>query len=107
MSHLQNLTSFEIVQVHVQVQVEVQAAESGFRLKQRVSRQKLITPARLRDPQQLNQYLYERNNPLRFIDSNGETLTIRDAGLGIPPEIRERFQAVAVVSPRPPKNPAP
>jgi RHS repeat-associated protein len=35
-----------------------------------------ITPGRMRDPQQLNSFTYVRNNPLRFIDSDGETLQI-------------------------------
>ena len=36
----------------------------------------VITSARLRDPQQLNAYVYVRNNPLRFIDPTGEILTV-------------------------------
>jgi RHS repeat-associated protein len=35
-----------------------------------------ITPDRLRDPQQLNLYAYVRNNPLRFVDPDGEILKI-------------------------------
>ncbi len=35
-----------------------------------------ITTDRLFDPQQLDLYVYGRNNPLRFVDPNGETLTI-------------------------------
>jgi RHS repeat-associated protein len=33
-----------------------------------------ITPGRMVDPQQLNQYAYVRNNPLRLIDPTGEDL---------------------------------
>ena len=36
----------------------------------------VITSSRLRDPQQLNAYTYVRNNPLRYNDPTGETLTI-------------------------------
>ena|GEM_PF-3269594 len=35
-----------------------------------------VTPERFYDPQQFNLYAYTRNNPLRFIDPTGETLTI-------------------------------
>jgi RHS repeat-associated protein len=34
----------------------------------------IITPERLRDPQQLNRYAYVRNNPLRLVDPTGEDL---------------------------------
>jgi RHS repeat-associated protein len=34
----------------------------------------VLTSKRLLDPQQLNAYAYVRNNPLRFIDPNGEEL---------------------------------
>ena len=34
----------------------------------------MITPDRLRDPQQLNRYAYARNNPLRFTDPSGQEL---------------------------------
>jgi RHS repeat-associated protein len=36
----------------------------------------VVTPERFIDPQQFNLYSYVRNNPLRFIDPTGETLTI-------------------------------
>lgn len=36
----------------------------------------IVTPERLRDPQQLNLYSYVRNNPLRYIDPTGETLRV-------------------------------
>ena len=35
-----------------------------------------VTPERFYDPQQFNLYAYTRNNPLRFIDPTGKTLTI-------------------------------
>jgi RHS repeat-associated protein len=35
-----------------------------------------VTPDRFYDPQQFNLYAYTRNNPLRFIDPTGQTLTI-------------------------------
>jgi RHS repeat-associated protein len=34
----------------------------------------IITPGRMRDPQQLNRYSYVRNNPLKYIDPDGEKL---------------------------------
>jgi RHS repeat-associated protein len=36
----------------------------------------VVTPDRLRDPQQLNQYAYVRNNPLRLVDPTGEILQL-------------------------------
>jgi RHS repeat-associated protein len=36
----------------------------------------IVTPERFFDPQQFNLYSYVRNNPLRYIDPTGETLTI-------------------------------
>jgi RHS repeat-associated protein len=35
-----------------------------------------VTPERFYDPQQFNLYAYTRNNPLRFNDPTGKTLTI-------------------------------
>jgi RHS repeat-associated protein len=34
----------------------------------------VITPERLKNPQQLNQYAYVQNNPLRYVDPTGEEL---------------------------------
>jgi RHS repeat-associated protein len=36
----------------------------------------IVTPRRILDPQRLNAYAYVRNNPLRYIDPNGEDLTV-------------------------------
>ena len=36
----------------------------------------IITPGRIRDPQQLNRYSYVRNNPLKYIDPDGENLFV-------------------------------
>ncbi|HYM76315.1 MAG TPA: hypothetical protein VE377_10090 [Candidatus Dormibacteraeota bacterium] len=36
----------------------------------------IVTPERKGDPQQLNRYAYVRNNPLRLVDSTGETLQL-------------------------------
>jgi RHS repeat-associated protein len=36
----------------------------------------LITKERLADPQRLNLYAYTRNNPLRYVDPNGEDFII-------------------------------
>jgi RHS repeat-associated protein len=35
-----------------------------------------ITPGRMLDPQQLNLYSYVRNNPLKYLDPDGETLVV-------------------------------
>jgi RHS repeat-associated protein len=35
-----------------------------------------VTPGRMQDPQQFNLYSYVRNNPLRYVDPDGETLRI-------------------------------
>jgi RHS repeat-associated protein len=36
----------------------------------------IVTPARLEDPQRLNLYGYGRNNPLAYVDTNGEDIAL-------------------------------
>ena len=38
----------------------------------------IITPGRIRDPQQLNRYSYVRNNPFKYIDPDGEQLFLSE-----------------------------
>lgn len=35
-----------------------------------------LSPQKMKDPQQLNMYSYGRNNPLRFVDPNGEEVNV-------------------------------
>jgi len=50
----------------------------------------IVTPERFFDPQQFNLYSYVRNNPLRFIDPTGETLTIS----GDIEEVKKQLQEI-------------